>query len=86
MCHQTTGLVGAELERRGVITVAVSLVPEITRKVRPPRALAVPYPLGYPFGRPNDPALQRWVLRALLSLTPRTDVPLLEEMGDPDHG
>lgn len=84
MCHQTTGLVGAELERRGVVTVAVSLLPEITRKVRPPRALAVPFSLGYPFGRPNDPALQRLVLRALLRLTPRTDVPLLEKMGEPD--
>ena len=83
MCHQTTGLVGAELERRGVVTVAVSLLPEITRKVSPPRALAVPYPLGYPLGRPNDPPLQRRVLRALLDLTSRHDVPLIERLDQP---
>ncbi len=82
MCHQTTGLVGAELERRGVVTAAVSLLPEITRKVSPPRALAVPYPLGFPFGRPNDPPLQRRILRALLDLTARRDVPLIEEFGE----
>ncbi len=80
MCHQTTGLVGAELERRGVVTVVVSLLSEITRKIRPPRALAVPYPLGYPLGRPNDPALQRRILRALLRLTSRHDVPLIEPL------
>ena len=78
MCHQTVGLVGGEVERRGMVTVSVSMLPEITRKVRPPRALEVPYPLGYPFGRPNDPPLQRRILRALLRLTSRDDVPLIE--------
>ncbi len=82
MCHQSTGLVGAELEGRGVVTVAVSLLPEITRKVSPPRALEVPYPLGYPLGRPNDPPLQRRVLRALLRLTARHDVPQIEQLGE----
>ena len=75
MCHQTVGLVGGELERRGVVTVAVSLLPEITARLRPPRALEVPYPLGFPFGRPNDPPLQRRILKALLRLAPRQDVP-----------
>ncbi len=84
MCHQTVGLVGAELERRGVVTASLSLLPEITRKIRPPRALEVPYPLGYPFGRPNDPPLQRRILRALLRLTSRDDVPLVAELGEPD--
>ncbi len=80
MCHQTAGLVGGELERRGVTTAAISLIPEITDRVRPPRALQVPYPLGYPFGRPNDPPLQRRILRALLRLTSRDDVPLVEKL------
>ncbi len=82
MCHQTVGLVGAELERRGVVTASISLLPEITSKVRPPRALEVPYPLGYPFGRPNDPSLQRRILRALLSLTSREDLPLVEAFSE----
>ncbi len=82
MCHQTVGLVGGELERRGVVTVAVSLLPEISRKIRLPRALEVPFAFGYPLGEPNDPPLQRRILRALLRLTSRLDVPLSEELGD----
>ncbi len=80
MCHQTVGLVGGELERRGVVTASISLLPEITRKIRPPRALEVPYPLGFPLGRPDDPPLQRRILRALLRLTSRDDVPVIEDL------
>ena len=80
MCHQTVGLVAAELERRGVATAMISMLPEITRKLRPPRALEVPYPLGFPLGRPNDPSLQRRILRRLLRLTARHDVPVAEEL------
>jgi hypothetical protein len=36
--------------------------------VRPPRALALPYPLGYPLGAPDDPLLQRAILAQLLHL------------------
>ncbi len=68
---------------RPLLTASISLLPEITRKVRPPRALEVPYSLGFPLGRPNDPPLQRRILRALLRLTSRGDVPLVEKLGDP---
>jgi hypothetical protein len=54
------------------------MLPEVTRKVRPPRALSVPWPLGFPLGAPGEPALQRRVLTELLALLPRTDVPILE--------
>ena len=37
----------------------------------------VSYPLGYPLGAPNDVELQRRIVRALLTLTARDDVPLL---------
>ena len=80
MCHQTVGLVGGELERRGIVTASISLLPEITAKVRPPRALVVPYPLGFPFGRPDDPSLQRRILRAVLGLVERRDVPLVASL------
>jgi len=68
MCHQTVGLIAAEVERRGIATTSVTMLPEITRKVGMPRALAVPYPLGFPLGRPDDPALQTAVGRAALAL------------------
>jgi hypothetical protein len=68
MCHQAVGLVQAELERRGIRTASISLLPEVTASVRPPRSLTVPYALGYPLGRPDDPAVQTELVRALLAL------------------
>jgi hypothetical protein len=54
------------------------MMPEITRAVGVPRALAVPFGLGCPFGAPDDRDLQVRVLRALLALCGRGDVPVLE--------
>lgn len=68
------------------------MLPEVTRKVRPPRALAVPYPLGYPLGMPNETEMQRAILRAMLALCDRTDVPVLlaevplNTIGKPSNG
>lgn len=76
------GLVAAELERRGIASVAIQLLREIAVAVGPPRSLLVPYPLGYPLGAPGEPALQRRVLSAALGLLERTEVepPVLEEL------
>ncbi len=41
-------LVAAELERRGISTVCLILLREAAMKLRPPRALFVPFPHGYP--------------------------------------
>ena len=57
------------------------MLPEITRKVGVPRALEVPWPLGFPLGAPDDPGLQQEVLRRLLALTDRTDVPVTAAFG-----
>ncbi|MFN8544515.1 MAG: hypothetical protein U0807_09945 [Candidatus Binatia bacterium] len=65
------------------MTASLTLLPEITRKVRPPRALAVPYPLGYPLGALDDPPRQRAILRALLELCLATAVPALAMMPGP---
>jgi len=61
-------LVAAELERRGIATTSVTALPEVTRKVGVPRALAVPYPLGYPLGKADDAPLQRRILTAAFAL------------------
>jgi hypothetical protein len=78
VCHQTVGLVQSELEGVGIATASITLLPAITRKVNVPRALAVPFPLGFPLGSAGDPQLQREVLKALLALAPRADLPVLE--------
>lgn len=68
-------LIAGELERRGVATTSVTALPEVTRKVGTPRALAVPYALGYPLGQPHDTALQMRILTAAFAL--------LDEPGPP---
>ena len=68
MCNQTVSLVAAELERRGIATVAINLLRTVAERVRPPRALFVPYRHGYPLGSPNDPEGQIAVIEAALRL------------------
>ena len=46
----------------------MTVLPEITTRVGPPRSLAVPYPLGFPLGAPNDAPLQRRIIEAALAL------------------
>jgi len=76
---QTVGLAQATIEERGIPTASITILAEITRKIRPPRALAVPYPLGFPLGEANNSELQKIILLQLLALLQRDDVPVLEE-------
>jgi hypothetical protein len=62
------GLVAAALERVGIATVAIQLLRPVAEKVRPPRALVVPFRHGYPLNAPNDPPKQCAVLLAALNL------------------
>lgn len=78
MCHQSVGLIQRQLEYAGMTTVSISLLREITEKVQPPRALFVPFPLGYPLGEADNPELQTRIMRAAFALLPRTDVPVLD--------
>jgi hypothetical protein len=49
-------------------TVAIQLLRKVAEKVRPPRALVVPFRHGYPLDAPKDPPKQRAVLVAALNL------------------
>ena len=60
-------------------TAGISLVRDNTERQRPPRFLWVPFELGRPLGRPNDPELQFRVLRQLLSLLGRDGPPPILE-------
>jgi hypothetical protein len=75
MCSQAVSLAAAEIEGAGIATATIVLLREVAEKVRPPRALWVPFPHGYPLGRPNDPAIQRRVVEAALAM--------LEQPGPP---
>jgi hypothetical protein len=67
------------LEQAGVSTTSISLVREHTEKVKPPRALFVPFPFGMALGRPGDAELQHRVLRAALDLLAESAGPVLRD-------
>lgn len=80
MCNQSVGLIAGIIEKAGIPTVALSLLREIAEKVKPPRTLFVPFPLGCPLGRPFDPELQtRIVLAGLQMLSLHPDAPLIKD-------
>jgi hypothetical protein len=62
------GLVQRVLEAKGLPTVALSMIPDLTRAVGVPRLAGISYPMGRPLGRPHDADGQRAVLRAMLGL------------------
>ena len=78
------GAVGHYLEERGLATVGISLVRDNTKRIRPPRALWVPFELGRPFGAPNETDFQTKVLRSVLALFERADGPVILDDFDED--
>lgn len=82
-CHQASGLIQSMIEKEGIPTVSISLVMEITRQVEPPRVPVVDRPLGYPLGEPNNPDLQKRIMRAALPLLERrvSELPVVEFSG-----
>jgi hypothetical protein len=61
-------LIATRLERHGIATVVIQSLRQVTEKIRPPRALAVPFRHGYPLDAPNDPARQHAVIKAALKM------------------
>lgn len=47
MCHRTVVAVQREIEMRGIPTVLITVSPEVSRQMRPPRAI---YPKGFKIG------------------------------------
>lgn len=70
------------IEDEGIPTTQISLIRTHTEKIKPPRALAVPFELGRPMGAPNEPEFQRRVLLAVLKLLERSSGPVLEDFPD----
>lgn len=79
MCNQSVGLIQRAVEEVGISTVSITLVESITKKVKPPRALVVPYGFGHPLGEPNNPELQHAIIaEALELLADETPSPILK--------
>ena len=74
MCNQAVSLVAAELERQGIATVAIQLLRNVAKRVRPPRALFVPFRHSNPLDILRNPARQHAVIEAALRLLEISDL------------
>ena len=75
LSHQSGGLIQREIEAAGIPTVGVSVCPDITDRLQVPRAVALRFPLGNPFGASMDTSMQLRVLRDALSLIDSVKTP-----------
>ena len=76
-CTHTASALARVLEAQGLSTVVLALVREFVEKVRPPRAVYVPFPFGAPVGMPGDREQQLAVLRTALKTFEATSGPTL---------
>jgi hypothetical protein len=66
-------------EEAGLSTTALALIRDHAQRAKPPRALFVPFPLGFALGRPNDPPFQHRVLRAAFDLLGAESGPVIAD-------
>ena len=69
------GLIQRAIENEGIASISITLSEEITKKVRPPRALYPGFPLGHPIAFPGQTLRQLQVLRLLLKFLEELDAP-----------
>ena len=62
------GLIQRAIEARGVPTVSVTVARDVTEKIKVPRAIFLPWPMGHHFGVPFHRDLQRRVVMEALDL------------------
>jgi hypothetical protein len=67
------------IESEGIPTTQISLVREHTERIKPPRALWVPFDLGRPLGAPDEPEFQKKVLLAALILLEEPAGPVIKD-------
>ena len=60
------GLVQRAIEAEGILTIGISILKEVTQKVRPPRSVFLRYPFGHPLGEAFNVAQQRTILLDVL--------------------
>jgi hypothetical protein len=81
------GLIQRAVESEGISTISITLSTEITRKVRPPRAIYPGFPLGHPLGYPGQIFRHLKILRLLLKYLEKIASPgTIIELDWTDHG
>ncbi len=61
------GLFARAIEQAGIPTTSITSALDITRLVKPPRAVFVNFPLGHQTGKKLDPELQKSILKDALN-------------------
>lgn len=69
------GLIQRAIERKGIPTVGITLQKEVTRRVKPPRAVYLRYPFGHPMGEAFAVRQQRAILLLALEALETVTVP-----------
>jgi D-proline reductase (dithiol) PrdB len=75
LCHQTLGILARGIEMSGIPTILLSVDPDITDKVRPPRSVYYSGDLGAVAGKPNWREYQLRILDESLRLMETFDQP-----------
>jgi hypothetical protein len=79
-------VLGRAIEKTGLPTTTIALIKEHAERVKPPRALFVPFPFGFALGNPDDPPFQHKVLAAALDLLSSKYAPVLAEFPEDGEG
>jgi hypothetical protein len=74
-------LVQAELERQGICSVSLTLLKEITKKVRTPKSLFVPFAHGFALEEAHNFPLQQAIIMRMLKIMylENLQIPYLED-------
>ncbi|MBZ5496844.1 MAG: hypothetical protein LAP85_10620 [Acidobacteriia bacterium] len=75
LSHQSGALIQRAIEAEGIPTVGVSVCPDITHELLVPRAVALRFPLGNPFGAAMDAPMQERILKDALQLLESVETP-----------
>ncbi len=72
------------IEQAGINTVVIGSIKPQLEKIKPPRALWVPFELGRPLGPPSNPEVQLQVLRQALGLIETAQQAIIEDFETDD--
>jgi len=68
MCPQTVGLIQKRCEEEGIACSVISIIDEINLQLKVPRYFSVPFPMGFPLGKPDNFDQQKSICRDALEL------------------
>ena len=75
LSHQSAALIQREIEAAGIPTVGISVCRDISYALQIPRAVALRFPLGNPFGAAMDTSMHSRVLKDALALLETATTP-----------